>query len=234
LRPRRRPQPILRRETTKHDLRPSAAGAPLRADVGGRLRSQAHGQTGPARSPPRRRSSVAGRNTKRTQEPPTCWGLGLQAGGRPPTGRFRSRPCGRAARSPFARTIPTRESSPDQWLGCLLPRCGLDRLRAGASFGDADQPRRRQGRGARLRPARCRRPGQPPSFPPGLAAQPRMRSRRSRSLRTRQLPPPDSTLRCQSSSRVMYSRGSTLSARSLVTLIAITSKPSTVSGMSRT
>lgn len=69
---------------------------------------------------------------------------------------------------------------------------------------------------------------------PRLAPQPRMRSRRSRSLTTRQWPPPDSTLRCQSSSRVMYSRGSTLSERSLVTLIAITSKPSTVSGRLRT
>ena len=69
---------------------------------------------------------------------------------------------------------------------------------------------------------------------PANRAQPRMRSRRSRSLITRQVPPPASTRPCHASRRSMYLRGSTLSARSLVTLTATTSKPSTVSGMSRT
>ncbi len=111
-----------------------------------------------------------------------------------------------------------------------------ERRRAGARFEGADQP------GAAARPGGARSCRSLPSslggrraaYPgPGLAPQPRTRSRRSRSLITRQVPPPNSTLRCQSSRRVMYSRGSTLSERSLVTLIAITSKPSTVSGMSR-
>ena len=153
----------------------------------------------------------------------------VQAGG---TVLYSLAPAPRPRCGPKNQTNPRRRAQTTAWLACH----GLDRRRAEARFDNADQPRRRQGRGARVLAARCRPLEQAPSrvYCCALAPQPRMRSRRSRSLRTRQLPPPDSTLRCQSSSRVMYSRGSTLSERSLVTLIAITSKPSTVSGRSRT
>src|SRR5258707_4231340 len=50
-------------------------------------------------------------------------------------------------------------------------------------------------------------------------------SSRSRSLMTRQWPPPFSTLTRHSSSRARYWRGSKLSERSFVTLSATTSKP---------